>query len=171
MKIVSNGVEMKIPFCGNLGVSEEVYSTEEIAIGRWIDGKPLYQIVKMYSKIAFASNDNTVLETLPTSMNVVSMAAFLKTTNWAEPISYFDSTTYFKSGSHYSFSIRDNPKRITLTSTWTNSYPPVMDVALTLKYTKTTDQATIQIFQNEFDLTTDSIQFSSTPVTASDVKF
>ena len=37
MKIVSDGKVLEVPG----GVSQDIYSTEERVVGRWIDGKPL----------------------------------------------------------------------------------------------------------------------------------
>lgn len=43
MKLVIDGEVVEVS--GGGGASEEVYSTEEIRIGTWIDGKPLYRKV------------------------------------------------------------------------------------------------------------------------------
>ena len=39
MKIVSDGKVLEV----SGGVSQDIYSTEERVVGRWIDGKPLYR--------------------------------------------------------------------------------------------------------------------------------
>lgn len=74
MKLIINGEEAKIPFGSSGGVTmdqvnsaietkldtyepQEVYSTEEVRIGTWIDGKPLYR--KCYTFVS-PSNTNTV---------------------------------------------------------------------------------------------------------------
>lgn len=159
--VYQNGktIAMSLASSGCITPEENVYSTEETVIGRWIDGKPLYQIVKTYPKIAFASNDSITLEILPSDMNVVSMVVFLKTTNWGDSYSLFDSTLSLSSGAQYSFSIHGKPNRIQLYSVWPNSYPPIMDVTLTLKYTKTTDSAAVQI--GSIETVTDSMNFTA----------
>lgn len=61
MKIVIDGQTADIPGGGSAG---EVYSTEEIRIGTWIDGKPLYRKViaaETGDKISANTNDKNSL--------------------------------------------------------------------------------------------------------------
>lgn len=64
MKIYSDGKVIAIGSGGG-GSSEDVYSTEETRIGTWIDGKPLYR--KAYSGIS------------PTDMNTWGNVQFVST--------------------------------------------------------------------------------------------
>lgn len=62
-KIMINGEEF--PVCG--GQSGEIYSTDEMRIGTWFDGKPLYR--RMY-KFNLPSENNAIFLVAPLPENV-----------------------------------------------------------------------------------------------------
>lgn len=150
--------------------SQDIYSTEETVIGRWIDGKPLYRKtipVYVYSTVN-ARTAKAILE--DPNINVVGVSGFVDT-----DFSANDSGRYFVPGIDmisssntlaYSWYLARSAAKlyIVLRVDRAGAYSGYAHV----EYTKNTDQATIQeakTFQNEINLT--DVTMQSVPVTAS----
>lgn len=110
---------------------EVIYSTTEQLIGKWIDGKPLYQITYEYTSSGISST--TAIITLSSEKVVRDIKGVLCNTDgrvYLLPYSSGSSTT----------SIRvtvDNKIEIVINSdSWGSSYTPWY---ITIQYTKTTD--------------------------------
>lgn len=133
MKIVSNGKTLEMPS----GVSQDIYSLEEQVVGRWIDGKPLYRKV--------------IIDTFP---NTVNQWKYIGT-----PIENCDLKMYsgycfrttgdimklpYNDGNYVVlFQWRGQNKSIQV---YTNKSDMLNSpVTVIVNYTKTTDQATIEL--------------------------
>lgn len=166
MRIYSNG---KMLMAGG-SVSQEVYSTEEIVIGRWIDGKPLYR--KCYPT------------TTPSAVKTIQTVAH-DADETIEPkfVRARVETDYGGANGIDSYTVpyTDALNNVSMIGIWAKKYNGVsinMGVYLSsninrpcevvLEYTKTTDQATIPItYANERTAAEDPLDaVSAIPVTA-----
>lgn len=155
MKVIIDGKEAKIPSGGSSsGVTmgqvnsaidtkldayepQEVYSTEEVRIGTWIDGKPLYRRV-------FNTTSPSVIETaavvlgLDASLKIIDISGFLEGVYNNDRYmlnTYLDGTRYIRA----SYSNYNNQHGIWMVVG--NDALKNRPVTLILEYTKTTDQA------------------------------
>jgi len=69
--------------CGSSG-PEEVYSTEEVRIGTWIDGKPLYRVVIQFHSVV--SQNWTVVAPPIQDANVHEISAWIDFDGGAESL-------------------------------------------------------------------------------------
>lgn len=119
--------------------AENNYSLEERVVGRWIDGKPIYEKVFVIDTTIPAMNEWVDLLSLdPYSVDVLfSPIAFFR--------EHFENnyTLYFGSGEL----LMQRYKNILLyRQSWSTSFAGhPWTVTLRLQYTKTTDQATIEL--------------------------
>ena len=110
-------------------IAKEVYSTDEIVIGTWINGKPLYR------KVITGGTDGS-LQTIYTlsdkNINLINFYGTAKSVaeSWTVPINFYDSLTIADSYvSQYGLML----SLISSGSNVQNTYEIV------LEYTKTTD--------------------------------
>lgn len=59
MKIYSNGKTLEVPSCA----SQHIYSTEEQVVGRWIDGRPVYERTIIFQNVAISYNGAALVDT------------------------------------------------------------------------------------------------------------
>lgn len=138
------------------GSSEEVYSTNEVRIGTWIDGKPLYR--KVYKFTTPSTEGKHDLGKCDEATEVVKVDGIVEEKDSYIPIPrYWDSDTYFSyivcknSGAH--------PLQFRISFKGSAHYGcPIWFI---VTYTKTTDQATIQLQES-------TTQFESPSVTIPD---
>lgn len=154
----------------NGGTSQDVYSTEEQVIGKWVDGKPLYR--KCFVDLVLPSTADKTNVANVTDLNIDTVVNLygsiynkgkfrtpvnLNTGNWYTVV-YVDTMTASSYGPTY---IQASASGAIVGRTF----------ILTLEYTKTTDEATIQLpqtLQSTLELTTGELQFS--PASASSAK-
>ena len=103
---------------------ENIYSTDEIVVGKWIDGRPLYQ--KTYT-CTTPSSAGTVLD-VATLADEIESRKIDGMVNCMVPVNYYGSTTY------YSRCYTIDKKLHIAVGGYVN-----MTAYITLKYTKTTD--------------------------------
>lgn len=79
---------------GKDGIQAENYSLDEIQIGTWIDGKPLYR--KVY-KITVPSTDGVGMTVMdpPSGTKIAKYLCFITVSNGTRPVPYYDSTTNY----------------------------------------------------------------------------
>ena len=123
---------------GGSSSSEENYSTEEQRIGNWIDGKPLYQkTITGYNVGSTSTNGIGANVEIPASDlnvdSVVDLSAIIKASNGMLPLPAFWGTGSY--GVQVYYKTANNTILVKNTSTDYNG----ADVAVTIKYTKTTD--------------------------------
>lgn len=83
------------------GSSEEVYSTEEIRIGTWIDGKPLYRRVAVTKDIPQAAGQTKSIINFSEDVSIVYMLG---------SITASDNKTYVLSGSSFTATSNNGPR-------------------------------------------------------------
>ena len=136
MKLVSNGKSIEVPSCGAL----DIYSTEEQVVGRWIDGKPIYS--KSFAGVSpaskgvfpFADISDLSIDTVVEISGVTNSG--LETGTVELPCTRSD-TSLFLAG------VSGDKKKLNTFVNGTEFYAKAFHC--TLKYTKTTDQATIEL--------------------------
>lgn len=117
---------------GNGGSSQDVYSTEETRIGTWIDGRPLYRNV-MFSKMPSAAVSSHLI-TLPEECTILFYSGI-----------FGDSLGNYNLFPHGSVSSwLNNNRNIIIVNTSAANYFN-SDVLVIVNYTKTTDQAIINL--------------------------
>lgn len=88
MKLIIDGVSVDLPSSGNGGSSgglSDIYSTEEVQIGYWVDKKPLYRkvitgtITEHNTYLVFPTN----LDVPDTDITCVNIYGYIKGTNTA----------------------------------------------------------------------------------------
>lgn len=138
-------VNMAVLYCVKAKESsqvENIYSTEETRIGTWIDGKPLYR--KSYSfkfpddhSAQWVTIPNTIIEDIEeiTYLQGTARYATSQATVFPFPRSSGDTQVCEMA---YRFGVGI----ITRSNT---EYPSNQSATVTIKYTKTTDQATIEL--------------------------
>ena len=135
MKIVSNGKTLEVPSCA----SQDIYSTEEQVVGRWIDGKPIYRrfLSGTVPSAAYNSAGPIVIPGMDTIEDIdiiVNISFSLYKNTFVLPFVQ-ESLAVLK----WDKSV--NTVRIQLTS----DYNIGARLNVIIEYTKTTDQATIEL--------------------------
>lgn len=143
------------PVCTNLFNKSDLYSTDEQLVGRWIDGKPLYQKVihktithtggRVWYDIADMTSSN-----IESIVEVTGVYSFNNFTEWL-PISVPRYWNFSDSSAVYSFvqySASTKKLRYCLSSSATETD----DVVVIIKYTKTTDGSMSITDGNEYSL-------------------
>lgn len=139
--------------------SLEVYSTEETRIGTWIDGKPLYR--RTYK--------TTTPQTTGTALNIMPVPSWIDALTNIYGVFYVPeqclSINCFADASHY---VATYIYRKNVVQNISNALYCGCPMAVTLEYTKTTDQAAVSISEpaSTFSMPANETQFF--PVTASD---
>ena len=110
--------------------SEEVYSTEEQRIGTWIDGKPLYRIIKEYNVSAKETQSNDI-SSIPYDTIFINLGKSFN--RWSDNTS---SSIIWNTGDSDKGNVWINyEKKINII----NSSNAARHYWITLEYTKTTD--------------------------------
>lgn len=124
---------------GDAGTGEdsgEVYSTEEVRIGTWIDGKPLYR--RVLSITSPVSAERTMVIGSISSMNIETIGKMsclqYNTHGFVQPVPFYSKSDDQK---YYGVTIWIDGSDIKSFSE--NSYHTAMPMLLILEYTKTTD--------------------------------
>lgn len=111
----------------------EVYSTEETRIGTWIDGKPIYRVVLLYSYNKYANDFERTVDI--SALNVENLVTLRATTYDSRGMLYVSG--YCKGASQY-FSARIAGGKIYLSGGGIGAY--IERIYITFEYTKTTDE-------------------------------
>lgn len=110
---------------------EVVYSTTEHVIGKWIDGKPLYEITYEYTNTG-ASSTKTIIS-LPATIKVRDIKGVLYNTDgrvYLLPYASGNSTTSLRINTSNQIEVVLN------NDSWSSAFTPWY---ITIQYTKTTD--------------------------------
>ena len=119
----------------------DIYSEEEQVVGRWTDGKPIYQKTVIVSSGSLSSGSMNVPTTGITDVEKCidwSCRLHSNSENRDFPIPY-DRITYSESIQCLVHVLSDHTISCTLHSGDRSSYNNIGDICITLKYTKTTD--------------------------------
>lgn len=157
MKLIINGEEAKIPSGGSSGgvtvdqvnsaidtkldayEPQEVYSTEEVRIGTWIDGKPLYRKVVQFTTPSTVNTYPLVANTGLDGIYLVSI--FGATTDiYGSKIS-IPFVLHSSSTDIRTVMVNTNSSGSELYASVSNSVFANRQAHVVLEYTKTTDQA------------------------------
>ena len=105
------------------------YSTSEIRIGTWIDGKPLYR--KVYKTTTPSATASTQSVITLSNQNIVKIEGLFSLSSTQKiPINFYDGTNYL-------FTYQSSSTALSMKTNYTNGLNK--DVYITLEYTKTTD--------------------------------
>lgn len=127
---INDEVTNYVPYKSFDNSESEVYSTNEIKIGRWIDGKPLYRKVINTTLSSSVSTSTSDWKTIYTDTNIKLITDLTFRT-----ASY--NTHYFSRYEEISF--RFNDTNGTLAEYHTDDYNNSRSVVIIIEYTKTTD--------------------------------
>ena len=121
--------------------SQTCYSTEEQVVGKWIDGKPLYQRT-VYIRQTAADADNTVAN-LDVIDCVTSITGVCKTAQGdyesSTPVFYTLSATDTAIPGCVSIQFKTKVNKIRIIKRGSISFGVAKDFYITFQYTKTTD--------------------------------
>jgi len=120
----------------------EVYSQEETVVGTWIDGKPVYRRTLLLTSPPTATA-TSVFSNIVTQWEIdtcVKVNAILQKVNGRSNTKY-PSTTIFSSSNWFCVYILDDNLTIHANNAAYTNQP----VTISIKYTKTTDEATIAV--------------------------
>ncbi len=141
----ANVINAQMPVMGTFSKGD-LYDTAEKVIGKWVDGRPLYQISVSTTTPSTSSTDKTVLN-LGTDVSIVGIkgTCYAQGNIWVD-IPYgdgaFEIVTFYEAGK---VCIRINSGD----SIWYSK-----TAYLTVQYTKTTDSANSYNYANENDYST-----------------
>ena len=107
----------------------EIYSTEEVVIGKWIDGKPLYRKVLSSTTIS----DSNVDITLPSNIDFMSTD---KVEIKSGGFSFFSDRYTNANDLIQIFKFNATTLRVVLGSAWKSNF---ISAIIVIEYTKTTD--------------------------------
>lgn len=135
--------------------SNEIYSTEEIKIGTWIDGKPLYRKCFVVTLPSQSMSWQNLVDISGLNIDIpVSYSGPIKQPNgdWQLlNVNQLDSSGAVKFGAYGGF-YRKSYFRVWLIDT---NYTGNGTLYLKLEYTKTTDQSTIISTSNNMDISSE----------------
>ena len=120
----------------------EVYSTEEIVIGTWIDGKPLYQKTIIYNKSDFGSaGEHSLLHNIVNAEKIWYdlSQSHVYTTEQVWTMSNNNSETGYNFTGIWA---NKTTLSVYISSNLFNFIQPYNSIVITVRYTKTTDAAT-----------------------------
>lgn len=116
--------------------NNDIYSTNEIKIGTWIDGKPLYRKVIRYSG-SLTSGSNQIPHGISNLDNIVNKNCFIEFYSGSVK-SIYGHGTYIDNTQFISIStINSTNVNLYIGSAWANSF--TNGCYIILEYTKTTD--------------------------------
>ena len=134
MKIVSNGKTLEVPSCA----SQDIYSLEEQVVGRWIDGKPLYRTSFLYN--ITTKDIKNVLNSNNIDIDITTLDALI---DQSGPC-FVNDGSKLSIGSEIFSIIIENGVFI-FRQIYSSSTAYTYSGYITIEYTKTTDQATIEL--------------------------
>lgn len=148
MKIVSNGKTMEV---SGGGQAQDIYSLEEQVVGRWIDGKPIYQRVLQVTTFSTGEHGSRAIYTMPEPIDTwIQLTAILNEHGQWSPFPYVypyaDTTTglipnlFFIFGRDNTYETEPNTVRMIITNRFIN-----LPAIVFLRYTKVADVATIEL--------------------------
>ena len=113
------------------------YSTEETVIGKWIDGKPLYQkVITFDNTISISYNDNTFIHNISNIDIIFVKNAFVYSKNekrfYSIPVTLYNSNT---ATDDLNIMVDREKINFYVKSGWNTAWQKV----IILNYTKTTD--------------------------------
>lgn len=113
------------------------YSTEEIVIGKWIDGKPLYQkVITFDNTISISYDDNTFIHNISNIDIIFVKNAFVYSKNekrfYSIPVTLYNSNT---ATDDLNIMVDREKINFYVKSGWNTAWQKV----IILNYTKTTD--------------------------------
>lgn len=113
---------------GSVSPTEDIYSTDEKQIGKWIDGKPVYR-----KSLTFTAPSNSAWKAIATINNIENIIDIKGSVVRGEEIYplYYNDTQQFKAY----FNKHDNTLNIQAFNSYMYGYPGI----ITIEYTKTTD--------------------------------
>ena len=125
------------------GGSDQSYSTTERQIGTWIDGKPLYQITKVYDKTTINNKSVEFAHGIANIDNVCGCEAFFKFSGYKPEESYvaplpWTYAEHLSSSQYYYGGYRVGTAKI-FTQLGRDLYDNTSEWTFTIRYTKTTD--------------------------------
>lgn len=141
--MTSRPVNIAVLYCIKAKISTpagDIYSLEEQEVGRWIDGKPVYEKIIITPDIPCPDVSTTV--------NFLNLAAYSIDTlvyhNESVTVSWGTTGTYTNGSFGWWFDYRNN--WIRLRQQLTEGYVgKPLNIRTLIRYTKTTDQATIEL--------------------------
>lgn len=157
-KIVLDGQELNL---SGGGTNKEVYSTEETVIGTWIDGKPIYRKVYTFGQVT----GNVLLGTQDIDA-FVRYCGYIANNDWKTLVPYGQGVD--------GVALKKSTNEIYLILSGT--YSSVNSGIVSIEYTKTTDQATIELptmltSSSNNTLTTDTASVPTAAVTTGTSEF
>lgn len=114
--------------CGSSGLGAEIYSTEEVRIGTWIDGKPLYR--RVYKGLL-----KTTVNIYGLQVPISDLDTCVAVYGWWEDI---DGSKPILPNDQIQFKYTSRVGIYTKMSSYFNPYPGVNGL-MTFEYTKITD--------------------------------
>lgn len=142
--------------------SQEIYSTEETRIGTWIDGKPVYRKVLKFNSPTTLNNWVNIGEQIYNVAQIIRLDSVLYQAGNPQ---YYNLPVFSTAGGSIVAGIRFYKNNSSLSMYVFNSAFANCPVISILKYTKTTDEATISI-SAEQQKVSNSDFISTMPVTA-----
>lgn len=151
--VYRNGEVITVSANSNSAASQEIYSTEERVIGTWIDGRPLY-VRTWLLKSPTMSNSYTWYQTGVVIDNLDELAdyncmiksngndVFIKTPYYESLNTYFLVTYWTGYDGMYGFFTYQNDNN-------SNIFKGCL-LKITAKYTKTTDESTIELEDSQY---------------------
>lgn len=129
---------------GDVNVNTNIYSTEEMIAGRWIDGRPIYRRCKMFpGSTTVKTGDWNAIDSAPENYDtIISIKGGCIYNNQNFPIPFI-----FNSQSIICFSVFNNNVLIQ-----SIGLSPLSNLFYILEYTKTTDYTTINLLPNTEDV-------------------
>lgn len=122
------------------GSSQEIYSLEEVKIGTWIDGRQLYRKV-FETQIPNQVNTRTVVIQVKMDINVKRIYGyFYNVSRYIFPVPVYDN------GNYVTFFYDESDRSIYSITNFNTFLGQPMTIII--EYTKTTDQASVQVSDN-----------------------
>lgn len=126
---------------GGVTGAQDVYSTEEVRIGTWIDGRPLYRKVIEPTEFTIGTTRTYTTFFSTSGLNVVSCSGYFLIADARIPSNRQKvSVPFVDANAKCYISILEYEEAVGLVSEWNNSQT-VIGGNIILEYTKTTDSA------------------------------
>lgn len=120
---------------------QHIYSTEEQVVGRWIDGKPVYERTIIIDSFVTGTADAD--KALPIKKSDYSIDTYINSFGSVHSVGNHDN--FFPINSSYASFCCNLPDGPFLFRQKFGSAAQTVGIDLTIFYTKTTDQATIEL--------------------------
>ena len=109
--------------------TQDIYSTNEIVIGKWINNKPVYR--KVVTGTTTSSGNDTNVTTISNMDIMLNIYGAIIANNYINPIGIYTNTTNYISG----YSYQNGSVSLRHTDNYQNK-----DYYCIIEYTKTTDE-------------------------------